>query len=128
MTWVRTHLRFGSGLALIALGIQIALSLVHAHFGTAGSTPTASVAFVQQEGTLAAPGDRSDSDGKSNQSSDVFCPVCALIQLAAISLPSAPPVLEITFESRVARIEAPRGSVFLSSLHHVFRARGPPLS
>jgi hypothetical protein len=128
MVWVRSHLRFGSGLALIALAIQIALSLVHAHFGTAASPPTASITFVHEEAASPPVGDRSDSDGKSNQSPDVFCPVCALIQLAAISLPSSPPILEIAFESRAAKLEAPRDSAFLPSLHSVFRARGPPLS
>ena len=33
MHWFRTNVRFGAGLALVALAIQIALSLVHAHFG-----------------------------------------------------------------------------------------------
>src|SRR5207302_2406722 len=35
MHWVRSNRRLGSGLALVALALQIALSLVHAHFGNA---------------------------------------------------------------------------------------------
>jgi hypothetical protein len=33
MYWFRAKVRLGAGLALVALAIQIALSLVHAHFG-----------------------------------------------------------------------------------------------
>src|SRR5439155_22439062 len=100
MVWVRSHLPLGSRLALLALGIQLALSVVHAHFAVAGGLIAAAATVAEEGAASAAAADRSDSSGKSNQPSDVFCPVCALIQLAAITLPSAPPALELPFDAR----------------------------
>src|SRR5436305_3639986 len=94
MYWFRTNERFGTGLALVALAIQIVLSLVHAHFGVP-TQPLGRLALSAQTGQAppALP-NAPAPDPRSNGAADNYCPRCALLQLAGMWLPSAPPALE----------------------------------
>ena len=55
MYWFRSNLRLGSGLALVALAVQITLSLVHAHFGGVGKTLAGPIVAVQLDGAPSQP-------------------------------------------------------------------------
>jgi hypothetical protein len=125
MFWFRSNIRLGSRLALFALAVQIVLSFGHFHSydiaqASPGSGPTASVS---------APGTVSPDifpDHKSNGSADFDCPICALIQLAATSVPSVAPVLPLPETIELLRLEAPIASALSSSSHSFFNARAPP--
>src|SRR5947207_1138659 len=126
MYWFRAHLRLGSGLALVALVVQIAVSLVHAHFGGFTQPPDKPEITIQAGETATALPSTPAPDRKSNGLADPYCPVCALIHLAGTGLPSAPPALalpglavRITLEPRVEFALA-------ASPHRLFQARAPP--
>jgi hypothetical protein len=128
MHWFRTNVRFGAGLALVALAIQIALSLVHAHLGVP-TQPLGRLALVAQTGHAppALPGAPAP-DPRPNGAADSYCPACALLHLAGMWLPPAPPALE---PRRFAdRISLEPGIEFglAASPHRFFRARAPPLA
>ena len=133
MYWFRTNVRFGAGLALVALAIQIALSLVHAHFGVPAQ-PLGRLALAVQAGQAPAAlpnapaPDPKSPDPKPNGAADSYCPACALLHLAGMWLPSAPPTLE---PPRFAgRISLEPGIEFglAASPYRFFRARAPPLA
>ena len=128
MYWFRANLRLGAGLALVALAFQIALSLVHAHFGTS-IQPFGRPALAAQTGQppTALPNAPAPNP-KSNGAADSYCPACALLHLAGISLPSAPPALEPpTFAGRIS-LEPGIEFGLAASPHRLFRARAPPLA
>jgi hypothetical protein len=128
MYWFRANLRLGSGLALVALAAQITLSLVHAHFG--GFTQfldTPEMAARSGQPAAALPNTPAP-DRRSNGAADNYCPVCALIHLVGIWLPSAPPPLHLP--GFTSRISLESGSEFaLAALpQRFFQARAPPLA
>ena len=128
MHWFRTNVRLGAGLALVALAIQIALSLVHAHFGVP-TQPLARLALAAQAGQAPTASPNAPApDPRSNGAADTYCPACALLHLAAMWLPPAPPALE---PRRFAgRISLEPGIEFglAASPYRYFRARAPPLA
>ena len=132
MYWFRTNVRFGAGLALVALAIQIALSLVHAHFGVP-TQPLGRLVLAVQAGQApaAVPNapvpDPKSPDPRSNGAADSYCPACALLHLAGMWLPPAPPALEPP--GFAGRINLEPGIEFglAASPHRFFRARAPPL-
>jgi hypothetical protein len=126
MRWFRSKIRFGSRLALFVLAVQIVLSFGHIHvYGfTAASVKTAlSVAADQSSVTLPnSPSPIHKSDG----SADFDCPICALIQLASTSTPSAAPALPIPAMLGLFKLEAPEEFALAVSPHFLFQARAPP--
>jgi hypothetical protein len=138
MYWFRTNVRLGAGLALVALAIQIALSLVHAHFGVP-TQPLGRLALAAQAGQAPAAlpnapatdpnsSDPRSSGPKSNGAADSYCPACALLHLAGMWLPPAPPALEPPrFADRIS-LEPGIQSGLAASPYRFFRARAPPLA
>ena len=117
MRWFRTNRQSGVRLALIALALQLVLTFGHVHVLSAALASAAEKS--QSSGT--AP-----QEPKRNGLADFDCPTCALIQLSAISPPSAAPELPlpvaidfVTLRPRtaVAAATAPQAS---------FQARAPP--
>jgi hypothetical protein len=112
-------------LALFAFALQILLSFGHVHlygFALASAEPSPSVAM---DSSGVSP-EAQDRIHKSNGSSDVDCPICALIQLAATSVPSAAPAFPLPEKVDLSRLEAPAALPLAASPHSLFRARGPP--
>lgn len=126
MFWFRSNIRFGSRLALFALAVQIVLSFGHFHNHdiTQASPSLAPTTLASAHGTVSP--DMYDPDHKSNGSADFDCPICALIQLAATSVPSVAPALPSPETIGMLRLEAPIALALLSSSHFSFNARGPP--
>src|SRR3974390_566253 len=89
MRWVRSHIRLGSRLALLALAVPLVLSFGHVHLDGRTLTTAKSIATALLDGTRAknpaarpaAPTDRPD------KATDPGCAICALIQLASTSPP-----------------------------------------
>jgi hypothetical protein len=127
MYWFRTNVRFGAGLALVALAIQIALSLVHAHFGVP-TQPLGRLALAGQAPAALPSADPKSPDPKSNGAADSYCPACALLHLAGMWLPPAPPALEPPrFAGRIS-LEPAIEFGLAASPDRFFRARAPPLA
>jgi hypothetical protein len=128
MFWFRANFRLGSGLALVALAVQITLSLVHAHFGGfAQSLDTPQIAAQTGQPPTALP-DRPAPDRRSNGAAGSYCPLCALIHLAGMWLPSVRPAPGLPgFAGRI-NLEPGREFALAASPHRLFRARAPPLA
>ena len=124
MYWFRAKVRLGAGLALVALAIQIALSLVHAHFGVP-TQPLGRLSLAAQAGQ--APAALPNAPAPDDRAADNYCPACALLHGAGMWLPSAPPALEPP--GFAGRINLEPGIEFglAASPHRFFRARAPPL-
>lgn len=120
MRWFRSNIRFGSRLALFALAVQIALSFAHVHLTDLVRAPVA-VAQADASGTP-APAD------KQNGTLDPGCAICALIQLASTSTPSAAPALPLPVVLAHARLDAVGDAALAVAPHSHFQARAPPLA
>jgi hypothetical protein len=133
MYWFRLNLRLGAGLALVALAIQILLSLVHAHFGVP-TQPLGRLVLAAQAGQAPAAlpnapaSDPRSSNPKSNGAADSYCPACALLHFAGMWLPSAPPALELPRSAGRINLEPGIQFGLAASPHRFFRARAPPLA
>ena len=126
MHWIRSHIRFGSRLALFALAVQAVLSFGHVHFAapTAASTNGVPAAITDQsDATLA----RADAPiPKSDGSVGGDCAICTLIQLASSSAPAAAPALPLPANLGPLGLEAAVESSVAASPHFLFQARAPP--
>ena len=123
MRWFRSNIRFGSRLALFALAIQILLSFSHIDCCDLGliaakAAPMASSSDGSAPGK-SAPVDQSD---RSNRS----CPICALIQLASTSTPSAAPALPLPVAVSRVRLDSAGDAASAAAPHSYFQARAPP--
>jgi hypothetical protein len=108
-------------LALFALAVQIVLSFGHAHLD--GLSPARVGPAAVANGGAALPGAPND---KSDGTADRYCPVCALIQLAASSLPAVPPALPLPANLDLIALPAPTDISSAPLLHFLFQARAPP--
>jgi hypothetical protein len=104
MNWVRTHIRLGTRLALIALALHFVVAFGHFH------------RIVTQSAVLAltaAPA-TPDSDPNSDDGTDV-CTICAVMAMADAMLDASPPSLPLR-----------QAAVFVHSVpdHVLIRSRG----
>jgi hypothetical protein len=124
MRWIRSHIRVGTRLALVALAIQAVVSFGHIHRDGRALTAAQSLATTRAGGSrvamLAVP------IGRPDKAPDPGCAICALIQLSSTSPPAAAPVLPpLVWLGHVA--PQTRQSAFLAaSPHFSFQARAPP--
>jgi hypothetical protein len=128
MRWFRANRRFVARLALFALGLQLALTFGHIHRedlipAAAASTLVASTAQPSAAlPTVPAP------TRKSGGADDDVCAICALIQLANISVTSTAPLLPLPTPVGWSRLEITAESFLAPSPRRLFRARAPPLA
>jgi len=131
MSWFRSNIRLGSRLALFAVALQVVLSFGHTHlhiftphvFASSSAEPSQHV-VMGASGTLA---EAQNPIYPSNGSDDVDCPICALIQLVATSVPSAAPTFPVLDIIEQSRLEAPAVLLLAFSSQSSFRARAPPV-
>jgi hypothetical protein len=117
MRWFRTHIGWGSRLALFALAVQLTLSFAHVH----ATDPGRALAV-----TAAPNGSGNAPSSKSDGPADPGCAICALIQLAATATPSAAPALPSLAATGHIRLVPLDQSLLAGSPRLVFRARAPP--
>jgi|SRR6516164_10137737 hypothetical protein len=121
MRWFRSRIRLGSRLALFALAIQIVLSFGHVHLdGIAAANPAAAGVVDPGNALPVAPVDK--SDGALGH----YCPVCALIHLAASALPALPPALSLPARFAPVELQPTNELASAPSPHYFFQARAPP--
>jgi|SRR5262245_1359863 len=126
MHWIRSHIHFGSRLALFALAVQMLLSFGHVHLAASatGSTNGVPPALSDQSGVaLLRP---LTPIHKSDGSIGGDCAICALIQLFSSSAPSAAPSLPLPANLAPLALEAAAEWQLPASLHFSFQARAPP--
>jgi hypothetical protein len=117
MKWLRSNIKHGTRLALLALAVQFALWFGHAHGIAVQARP-----LVQHSQQLPAPCHDSD------RHPDDFCAICAVVALTGTAMAATPPALPIpqAFEPVQPPIDAtvthPR------SARAAFQSRAPPLS
>jgi hypothetical protein len=124
MRWVRTNRRRGAWLALAAMALQLVLSFGHIHledFGGAGRGLT-SVAASK------ALSSHQDPSGQPANEADDYCPICAVIHLAASSFVPDAPVLPVPFAFRRTEHFTHFTVVFISPRRALFQSRAPPLA
>lgn len=120
MRWVRTNIRFGARLAVLALAVQFVLSFSHVEIYRLPSAQQSLSTVV--DGPTGAP----SHPNKKNRSADFDCPICALIQLASTSAPSTAPELTLPAKLGLLKFEAPPQLALTISQHVLFEARAPP--
>jgi hypothetical protein len=129
MRWFRSNRRFVARLALFALGLQLALTFGHIHredLIPAAAASTLVASSVQQP--AAAPSLPAPADKKSRGAIDDVCAICALIQLANISVTSTAPLLPLPAAVGWSRFELTAEAFLAPSPRRLFGARAPPLA
>lgn len=130
MGWVRPKVRLGACIALFALAVQFALSFAHVHLpGRAAKAPGAeliallALPFAPDVAPMPVPPAKPHPKGLAGD----VCAVCALIQMAGLSLPGVPP--QLTLLDVVRDHAGDLGASFtLARAAHVFaQPRAPPI-
>jgi hypothetical protein len=120
MRWIRANRRGGGALALLALVVQLAVTLGHIHAPL--SAPLIAL-------NIAAPGDQAlpPNDGKPQRQTDGTCDICAVLHMASAGQLAAPPSLALPITIVVAR-NAVIGDPAIASRRHVLaQSRAPPI-
>lgn len=127
MRWFRSNIRGFACLALMALAVQFMLTFGHVHLdGGAALASSRSASWTPTKHAVARVAQARNQGPKSQGSADFDCPICALIQLAATSVPSAAPPVPVPSVVGGTVLETANELYSASSLHFAFLARGPP--
>jgi DUF2946 family protein len=120
MRGLRSIRRFGAGLGLFALLLQLALSFGHVHpedlFG-------ASAAGIEAAAGKAQPADQ-DRHAPGTPHDD--CPICAVMHLAGTIVVPEPPALVVPTVLATAPQERPPNPLVLVARRSPFQTRAPP--
>jgi hypothetical protein len=119
MNWVRSNIRLGSRLALIALALQLALSFGHFHPIAA---PTAGAQVLSANGP-AQPASDHDRDSALD-----LCAICAVMAMAQALTIVAPPALPLPQDFAFRYLASETGSLELTAPRSAFQPRAPPAS
>lgn len=116
----RSNRRLGSGLALLALALQLLLTFGHVHgFPSASLAP--GLSSVRAANDLSG---SSDPAGKGK--ADFDCPICVLIQMSGTSTPSVAPELPLPAAVDFVTLR-PHAELASASLPQLpYKARAPP--
>jgi hypothetical protein len=118
---IRSNIRSGSRVALFALALQFILSLGHIH--VCAFDPDA---LVQDSIKHAADGPLGGPGGPVDTSDDIFCLICASIQLIASSVAPATPALLLPTILSSIELRAFAEDLFAALRLNPFQARAPP--
>jgi hypothetical protein len=121
MRGLRSIRRFGAGLGLFALLLQLTLGFAHVHpadlLGAAwsGIAEEAGKALADRDQDRHAPGAPHDD-----------CPICAVMHLAATIVPTQPPAVALPTEFTVAVFAADDLATTVVPRRLPFQTRAPP--
>lgn len=121
MKWVRSHITYGSRLALLALAVQFAVAFGHCHAIAAQAMPgvQSGAAAVQQPSPASH-----DSDQQNNDA----CEICAVLALANATLFATPPLLLLPQAIELPSLTTEAKFVRPNSARVAFQPRAPPVS
>jgi len=136
MKWLRSNIRHGSRLALVALAIQFALSFGHFHGMAAQAAPAIQHGQAQTStsdaGLVAAPDQSTQPqpspDQDTGQQPADGCAICAVMALANNVLFATPPLLLLPQAVEFLYQTTDAEFVHLNSARVAFQPRAPPLS
>jgi hypothetical protein len=117
MKWLRSNIKHGSRLALLALAIQFAVSFGHFHGIAAQAAPE-----IQQAAQHAP------SNNDPDQQSTDPCAICAVMALANAVLFATPPVLLLPQAKEFLYLTTDAAFVDLDESRVAFQPRAPPAS
>jgi hypothetical protein len=137
MKWFRSNVQHGTRLALFALAVQFVLSFGHFHAIAAQAVPALQSATSQIDvafaGRLPAPEAVSKSTPQqpapnhdSDQQTDDFCAICAVVAMANAALSASPPALLLPHAVEFVYLTPEAGFVHLSPVRVAFQPRAPP--
>jgi hypothetical protein len=118
MKWLRSNIKHGSRLALLALAIQFALSFGHFH-GVAAQAASAIQQASQQQPS---------SNPEPDQQSTDTCAICAVMAQANTVLFATPPVLLLPQATEFLYLTTGTAFVDLNGSRVAFQPRAPPAS
>ena len=134
MKWLRSNIKHGSRLALLALALQFGLSFGHFHAGLAqAATLTVQSVAVQADvsptfdaidRSAELPASHNDSDQHPGES----CAICAVIAVAGTALFATPPILLPPHAVALSYLISDAEFVHLNSARLAFQPRAPPAS
>jgi hypothetical protein len=126
MGWFRSRSGWGAYLALFALALQLALLFGHVHLEGRVAPGPGHVAAAGVDFSTAAV---VDPAGKETPAlADHYCPICALIHLAALAPPTAPALTRAIAFERVALAAAVWFDLTTPHYHTPLGARAPPIA
>jgi hypothetical protein len=137
MKWFRSNVQHGTRLALFALAVQFVLSFGHFHAIAAPVAPALQSAATQLDvsfaGRLPAPEavgkstpQRPASDRDSDQQTDDFCAICAVVAMANAALSATPPALLLPHAVEFVYLTTDTGFVDPNPVRVAFQPRAPP--
>ncbi|UYO53380.1 hypothetical protein [Rhodopseudomonas palustris] len=116
MNWVRTHIRLGTRLALVALALHFVVAFGHFH-----QIVTQSVVLVLTAADPAAP----DGDPQSDDDAD-GCTVCAVMAMANAMLGASPPSLPLRQSTTLVHRVPDLVLIRSGGIRTAFDPRAPP--
>jgi hypothetical protein len=119
MSWLRTNIRHGSRLALLALAVQFVLSFGHFHGVAAQASPLVQTSAATQ------PSPTPDQD---QQRPAEPCAICAVLALASAALSASPPLLLLPQAVEFLYLVTDAEFVHLDHSRPGFQPRAPPAS
>jgi len=122
MGWFRSIRRGSGALALFALAIQFAVAFGHTHLpkNLAPLGPSTIVASITLDGDAAGP------VGKDHPAADVFCDICATLNLTAQGQTAFAPVLAAPSFATLVDASAPGDAAPVSRRYLLAQSRAPP--
>ena len=125
MRWFRNNLRQGSWLALLALTINLVLSLGHVHAIAGSATTSDQIALATAAGSQGtAPLQGHDGDGPA----DDLCPICMAAHAIGSAVAPTPPALPVRFADAAVVHVHPALIALGQPQRAAFQSRAPPLS
>jgi hypothetical protein len=124
MQWLRSRRRFGSYLALFALGFQLVVCFGHVHFDAAAAGST----FAGNGPGTVATNAPNPASSDIPPLADDHCAICGLIQLAGSVITGEAPPLPLPIQSARAQRAISAEYHFSGASLALFRARAPPIS
>jgi hypothetical protein len=121
MKWVRSHIKYGSRLALLALVIQFAVSFSHCH-------AIAAQAITGVQSGVAPAQQPSPTTHDTDQQTNDACQICAVIALANTTLFATPPLLVLPHAVELSCVTTGAEVVHSTSARVAFQPRAPPVS
>jgi len=139
MKWIRSNIRHGTRLALVALAFQFAFSFGHFHGIAAQATPAiqsgpalsdaSHVNGVPFPNTISQRDQRAPApDHDSGKQPNDGCAICAVIAMANTVLFATPPLLLIPQAVEFSYLATDAEFVHLNSTRVAFQPRAPPIS
>jgi len=137
MNWFRSNLKRVAGMALFALGIQLALSFGHLHgVATATSGPdfgsaASRLSFANGLAVQIADSQRARQPASNHDSGEHpgdICAICAVMAMASTALFATPPSLPLPQSVEFWPLAVESYFARVASASAAFQPRAPPIS